>query len=1054
MEAYRGNTDVVLDRLEKRVYGVYRKENSLNFLNGVLLSFSVYLILLLLVSVLESALHFTVTVRTVIFYTYVLSLSGFLIYGIADFFLKNSGNRFDPVKYSSIIGRHFPSVHDRISNAISLYRNREKNSYTSKELVTANLQKTSVDTEGVNLDEYINYKRTKDRIYLFLSVLTVFLLLVMLTPLSEATSRLIHFRNNYGQNTVISGIEDNEDDAFIKSFRITINYPSYTKLQPKQMEENAGDVVCIEGSVLNFTLTLAEDISEAGIDYNGSYTAFKVSGKTAEGTVPALKEGKYSFIIKDKEGRENRNRKAYTIRLMTDEPPKISIVFPGESEYNLYGSKEVDLRTIITDDFGFSKLTLYFKKGGMISSASNGYASLNIPLNNPDATSLEVLYPWVIQGLSQGSRIEYYLEVTDNSGKTAKSDTRFIVYNTTASYLKSTETTTKNIKSDLKTLLEDVEKLQNEIRDIRNNPEEHAVNEQRRKELQTKVDNIHKNLDAVQNKIDQTLNDMKQNPVLSDKTLEQFMKLQELFSKINTPEFREMLRKLQEALKKNTQQFKQDLNNMKFDEEAFRKQLEQVMELMKKIENLQKMGELTQKLDDMTKKQDELKKETEQTQKNNDSKMNTLADKQREIKEDFGKFKEDMKNLIENMKNTKNEMDTKNLENLLKKMREKQTENKMQKSSSDLFKGQKEQSEETQKEISEDMKDFNEEMQNNLESAMNNMDMNNKMMDKMKGIKKNLEELAEKEQDLKDETGKLDKEDKEDFKNLAKNQGSLRKNLSENIEDLMNMTKDGMQMSPELGKELGNSYNNMNKSEGNLQNGDQQPAMSNQGKAIESLNNAARMLGEMLDKMGKQQGKGSKGDGRMGQLMQRLAQLISMQQGVNGQMNKMGQNGQTGRDGKGGQEELTQQQKESLDRLRLEQYQIQKSLEDLNAEFEKEKKKTGEKMLGDLKQVEKEMQESIRQMSEYEVDTKLLERQNRILSRMLDAQLSQREKDYEQKRESKPGENVTRMSPQEIIISGPRTENGLKEDLLRIEKSGYSEDYEKLIIEYNKRIKK
>jgi len=168
----------------------------------------------------------------------------------------------------------------------------------------------------------------------------------------------------------------------------------------------------------------------------------------------------------------------------------------------------------------------------------------------------------------------------------------------------------------------------------------------------------------------------------------------------------------------------------------------------------------------------------------------------------------------------------------------------------------------------------------------------------------------------------------------------------------------------------------------------------------------------------------------------------------------MGQNGRTGRDGKGGQEELSQEQKETLDKLRLEQYQIQKSLEELNAEFEKEKNRSGEKMLGDLKEVEKEMLESIRQMSEYKVDEKLLERQNKILSRMLDAQLSQREKDYEQKRESKPGDNVTRKSPSEFVISGPRTENALKDDLLRMEKQGYTEDYEKLIIEYNKLIKK
>jgi hypothetical protein len=334
------------------------------------------------------------------------------------------------------------------------------------------------------------------------------------------------------------------------------------------------------------------------------------------------------------------------------------------------------------------------------------------------------------------------------------------------------------------------------------------------------------------------------------------------------------------------------------------------------------------------------------------------------------------------------------------------------------------------------------------------MDAQNKMMDKMKQIKKNLEELSKKEQELKDETNKLDKSDKKDFDDKAKEQEGVKQELSKEINDLMNATQDGMQVSPELGKELGNAYNKMDKAGNDLKQTDKNNAMSNQGKAKESLDNAAKMLGDMLDKMGKQQGKGNKGDGKMGQLMQKLAQLIGQQQGVNGKMDKMGQNGQTGKDGKGGKEEMSQIQKEQMDRLRIDQMQIQKSLEELNEEFEKEKQRSGEKLLGDMKEVQKDMQESIRQMSEYNVDTKLLERQNRIISRMLDAQLSQREKDFEQKRESKPGENVSRQSPKEVVISGPRTVNSLKEDLLRLEKESFTEDYEALIIEYNKIINK
>ncbi|MBK6876002.1 MAG: hypothetical protein IPG99_05965 [Ignavibacteria bacterium] len=115
--------------------------------------------------------------------------------------------------------------------------------------------------------------------------------------------------------------------------------------------------------------------------------------------------------------------------------------------------------------------------------------------------------------------------------------------------------------------------------------------------------------------------------------------------------------------------------------------------------------------------------------------------------------------------------------------------------------------------------------------------------------------------------------------------------------------------------------------------------------------------------------------------------------GPNGKTGKMGENGQQGNDGKGSNpESIPQQEKIEMDRLRLEQMQIQKSMEELNEELKKEQARSGEKVFGDMDEVEKEMKEIIKQMSEYNLDDKLKEKQNRILSRMLDARLSKGER--------------------------------------------------------------
>jgi septal ring factor EnvC (AmiA/AmiB activator) len=143
-----------------------------------------------------------------------------------------------------------------------------------------------------------------------------------------------------------------------------------------------------------------------------------------------------------------------------------------------------------------------------------------------------------------------------------------------------------------------------------------------------------------------------------------------------------------------------------------------------------------------------------------------------------------------------------------------------------------------------------------------------------------------------------------------------------------------------------------------------------------------------------------------------------------------------------------------MQRLSLEQEQIKKSMEQLNEELKREQERSGDKVLGDLDEVKKEMEEVAKQLEQNQYDDKLIEKQNRILSRMLDAQLSQREKDFEPKRESKPGDNVMRNSPPEIVLQGPNSFNALKEDFLKLQKEGYTEDYEALISKYLMELKK
>ncbi|MBS1516541.1 MAG: hypothetical protein JSS91_00465 [Bacteroidetes bacterium] len=861
----------------------------------------------------------------------------------------------------------------------------------------------------------------------------------------------------------------------IKNFKIKVFPPEFTGMPVKTLPENEGNIFCPEGSRIEFELNSNMDLSYAGIEFNAEQKPFETEGSKASGSVTFNESGSYRFILKDRNGGVNRNFKLYTVKVIVNEPPKITIIEPSESNYELKGESDLIIRSRISDDYGFSKLVLGYRKVKLLTGKGSApeFSYLDIEIKNPKATSLEVPYVWNISSLNlkSGESVEYFTEVTDNTGKSSRSEIKTIQYKALTEVLKESQTMTKELKSEMQNSFDQMEELKKNIEDIKKQfqkNEELGLNEESKKQLENKLDNFQKSLNSSQSKLDENMNELQKNNMLGEKTLEQYMELQKMFNKINTPELQRMLEKLREALKKNnSEELKDALKNFKFDEEAFKKYMEKAMELMKKIENMQKFGELTQKLDDIRKQQEELKKETENSQNSDMNKMNELSQKQQDIKDQTKDFNSELQKLIDEMNKMKDQLSPEDLENIQKQMNKKGVENKMQKSSDELQKSQKSSSEKTQEEIMDDLNSMNEDMKKALSDMMDSQDMNNKLMDKLKEIQKKLEEMSKRQQELKDKTDELEKEDKDEFESNEKEQKQLQGDLSESIDDLMNASKMGMDMSPDLGKELGNAYNKMDKAGKELGEKNKGPASSNQGKAKESLDNASKMLGDMISKMGKdgksgKNGKGNKpGSGNMGELMGRLGEIIAQQMGMNGKTGKMGMNGQdgengkTGKDGRGNSPDgLTPEQRQEMQRLSLEQQQIQKSLEMLNEELKREQERSGEKVLGNLDEVQKEMQEIVKELSEYNVDDKLIEKQNRILSRMLDARLSQREKDFEPKRESRPGENINRLSPPEIVLSGPNSYNALKEDFLRLNKEGYSEDYESLISRYLMELKK
>ncbi len=838
----------------------------------------------------------------------------------------------------------------------------------------------------------------------------------------------------------------------IKSVKITVYPPAYTKLPSRVAEGN--EITTITGSRIYVELESPDDLTKSLLAFtNGANIQMDVNGKNAVGTFTASSNGVFKInIFKDFNGKEltNANPQDYQLRVYPDEYPKINIVEPEESSTAPTG-KELLVRSRITDDFGFTKLRLGYRLSkSKYGPPDKDFRYKDIPVKNLDATGLEVPYEWNFSDLNPGTEdeIEYFVEVYDNDAvsgpKMTRSDTRKLIFPSLESLLNKTEKTKDEIENSLKSAYDDAMELKKEMDDMKQkldkNPEELGLNDPtKKKELQNKIENIQNQFSATQQKLDNLMNDLQNNHQISKETLDKYMELQKMFQQIDSKELREMLQKLQEAMKNlNPEQLQEAMKNFHFDEESFKKSLDKTMELLQKILNEQKFGELTKKLDEITKEQDKIKEDTKNTDAQDKNKMDELSKSQQELQKQYEEFQKNLKDLMENMKKlNSNDETAKELQKLLDEMMKKNLEQKMNESSQNLNKGNKSQSQNQQQDISQNLNDMNKMMQDILSQMLNNE--NSKLMAKMQEMLDKLQKMSEQQQKLKDQSKELDKDtDPKEFQKNKAQQDELAQDLSKAIDDLMALSQQ-MPMTPQMMKSLGDAYNQMKDASQSLQGKDGENANMSQGKAKESLDKAIERLKSMC-----QQGT-KPGGNSLSDLLQALQQMIAKQQALN---QKMGQVGPPNNQGQYSQEQMAQMQK-----LQMEQQTIQKNLQQLNQEFKEQQEKEGKKLLGNLDKVQQDMMEVIKDLQDNNITPETRQRQEKILSRMLDFQLSAREKDFEKKRESRPGKDFDRSSPPEIIISKPTIIDGINQDALELQKQSYSEDYEALIQKYMEKIK-
>ncbi len=833
------------------------------------------------------------------------------------------------------------------------------------------------------------------------------------------------------------------DRPVIKTLVETIISPFYSKLPEIEQKDN-GNVTALPGSNVKIEISSTKDIKTASLVFGDSTTIrLKINGNEARGGFKIEKDNSYQIIISDNKGNENLSPITYSIKTILDEYPAISLVSPTDN-INLPVDNRVTLLAKISDDYGFSKMTLDYRlSSSRYKEAEANFNSVEIPIDR-NSKEQDVSYVWNLSQLqlAENDIVTFYLEVFDNDNingpKSSKTSSLTVRVPSLDEMLTQADKTQNNAVNDLDETLKQAEDLKKDMEKIAQElkQDKKDINWDEKQKIEKTLDQFKKlqeKANDIGKKIDQMKKDLQQNNLLSKETLEKYSELQKLFESLSTEDMKKAMENMQNLLQSmDRQQIQQAMEKNKFDEKQFRAGIERTMNLLKRIQAEQKVNDLLKRIDDITKKQDELLKTT----KNSDGKdKNELSEKQNNLSKDLNNMKSEMQQLSEKMSELK-DLPKEQLDSLQNKFDKQDNQELSKDASQQIQQNEKQLAMKNQQQIMQNMLDMKKGMKQ-LQQSMAQQNQMQTFVDMMK-LTNDLLSLSKEQEQLKTASENMDP-NSSSFNQNSEKQNEIQKNLEKTFQQMSQLSQKTFAITPEMGKALGDANRAMMKSLEAMQNRNGSSASGDQGEAMKGLNEAASLMKNSMEKMMS----GQQGQGGMMSLLQQMGMMSQQQMSLNNLTQMLQQQMQGS---------MTLEQQAQLQRLAQQQDEIRKSLEQLNNEA----KTSGQSksLAANMQKMLDQMLEVVKDMKTQKLDDNVVQEQEHILSRMLDAQKSVNERDYEKDRESFAGKNTVRESPADLNLSSEKGKDKLRDELNKSVQEGFTKDYEELIRKYYEALQK
>lgn len=201
-------------------------------------------------------------------------------------------------------------------------------------------------------------------------------------------------------------------------------FPAYTQLPVTK--RSLGDLTLLAGSKLSLTALATRDIKQAVIRLAGlsNDVPMQIDAKNprelrGEFSIPPKGLSGFSIDMLDTSDMASRDSAVYRIDVVPDRAPKVKIVYPDRREELVTRQAVQPIGFEASDDFRIAQARLRYRIGEAEDAETK---TVDLELGTNVVREMKNRYEWNVRDfqppLPEGTRIEFWLEVTDNNDVT------------------------------------------------------------------------------------------------------------------------------------------------------------------------------------------------------------------------------------------------------------------------------------------------------------------------------------------------------------------------------------------------------------------------------------------------------------------------------------------------------------------------------------------------------------------------------------------------------------------------------------------------------------